>query len=92
MDETRTEVHKKSRIWKWLLIMVIVVVVTAGGILAVLLAAEKYSGRSEFCGTQCHIMKPNYESWKKDKHSLPDKVTQTIKVSVATPGLLMLSE
>ena len=78
MEETSTREHKKKRIWRWLVIVVAVLVVIAAGVLAALLAAEKYSGRSEFCGTQCHIMKPNYETWKKDKHSQPDKETGRI--------------
>lgn len=78
MDEKSTETHKKGRVLKWLLIVVIILVVLAGGVLAILVAAEKYTGRSQFCGSQCHIMKPNYETWKKDKHSKPDKDTGKI--------------
>jgi hypothetical protein len=78
VEETDTKVTGKKSVWKWLAISVAVLVVLAGGVLAVLLVAENYSGRSEFCGTQCHIMKPNFDTWKKDKHSLPDKVTGKI--------------
>ncbi len=34
----------------------------------VVIGAEYYTSRPSFCGS-CHIMKPYYESWKKDKHS-----------------------
>jgi ABC-type cobalt transport system substrate-binding protein len=78
VDEKSTEVKSKKRVGKWLIIAVIVLVVISAGVLLVLLAAENYSGRSQFCGTQCHIMKPNYETWKKDKHSQPDKETGKI--------------
>ncbi len=78
MDEMNLKVHKRKRLLRWLAITVVALVVMAGGVLAVLLVAENYSGRSEFCGTQCHIMKPNYDTWKKDKHSLPDKKTGKI--------------
>jgi hypothetical protein len=69
---------KERDIRKWVVISIAALLVIAGGILAVLLAAENYSGRSQFCGTQCHIMKPNFETWKKDKHSKPDKKTGKI--------------
>ena len=78
MDEKSKKVHKRKKMLKWLVIAVASLAVIAGGVLAVMLVAENYSGRSEFCGTQCHIMKPNYETWKKDKHSLPDKKTGKI--------------
>lgn len=58
--------------------MVIALIVLAAGALAALLAAERYTGRSEFCGSQCHIMKPNFQTWKNDKHSKPDKETGKI--------------
>lgn len=78
MDEKGIEPHKKGRIGKWLIILVIALLVIAAGVLSALLAAEKYTGRSEFCGTQCHIMKHNYQTWKKDKHSIPDQKTGKI--------------
>jgi hypothetical protein len=78
VDETNTKTHKKKRICKWGAIAAGVLVLIAGGVLAVLLVAEKYTGTPEFCGTKCHIMKPNYDAWKNDKHSKPDKVTGKI--------------
>jgi cytochrome c553 len=82
VDEKSTEVHKMGKFKKWLIIVVIVLVVIAAGILAALIAAEKHTGTPEFCGTQCHIMKPNYDAWKKDKHSKPDKVTGKITICI----------
>lgn len=77
-NDAQREVHKRMGMRKWLIIAVIVLIVIAAGVLVTLIAAEKYTGRSEFCGTQCHIMKPNYQTWKKDKHSIPDKKTGKI--------------
>lgn len=51
-----------------LILLIVVVVIVVGGIIG-LFAVERYTGRPDFCGTKCHIMKPNYETWKKDKHS-----------------------
>lgn len=78
MTEKNTEAPKKRNFKKGLIIAVIVLVVIVAGVLSAMFAAEKYTGRSEFCGTQCHIMKPNYTTWKKGKHSLPDKETGKI--------------
>ena len=75
MSEKSSEVHPKGRIWKWAVIAIIVI---AAGVLAALLTAEHYTGSPEFCGLKCHIMKPNYDTWKKDKHSQPDKKTGKI--------------
>lgn len=76
--ETPGSNKKTSNTMKWLLWGLFAISVAAVGALTVLLAAEKYTGRSEFCGTQCHIMKPNYQTWKNDKHSKPDKETGKI--------------
>ena len=78
MDENGANTNKNKRLWKWLAITVVLLAVISAGVLAVLIAAENYSGRSEFCGTQCHIMKQNYKTWQNDKHSKPDKVTGKI--------------
>ena len=82
MTETVAEkgkkIPRKHPVLKWLGILVVITLLIAGGVLAAVVAAEKYTGRSEFCGTQCHIMKPNYKTWQKDKHSLPDKKTGRI--------------
>ncbi|MBI3591938.1 MAG: NapC/NirT family cytochrome c [Nitrospirae bacterium] len=56
-----------------LVLLVILAVIIGGGVFG-FFAAEKYTSRPEFCGTQCHIMKPNHETWKKDKHSKKDIV------------------
>ena len=79
MSEKSSEVHPKGRIWKWAVIAIIVI---AAGVLAALLTAEHYTGSPEFCGLKCHIMKPNYDAWKNDQHSKPDKVTGKITVCV----------
>ena len=54
---------------KTILTLVVVLGILAAGGLIGLFAVEKYTGRPNFCGLQCHIMKPNHETWKKDKHS-----------------------
>ncbi|MFA5516645.1 MAG: NapC/NirT family cytochrome c [Desulfuromonadales bacterium] len=57
------------------LIVVAVFVVFVAGVVGMVISAEHYAGRTEFCGMQCHIMKPNFTTWKKDKHSQPNKET-----------------
>jgi hypothetical protein len=57
---------------KALLIVLIAVAVIAIGGIAAFFAAESYTGRASFCGTKCHIMKPNYDTYKKDIHSKKD--------------------
>jgi nitrate/TMAO reductase-like tetraheme cytochrome c subunit len=47
-----------------LIILAIVTVVVVAGVFT----AEYYTAQPQFCGS-CHIMKPFYDSWVKDKHS-----------------------
>lgn len=53
---------------KWLIAGLLVVGLLAVIALSMLFAAEHYTSRAQFCGTTCHIMKPNWETYKKDKH------------------------
>ena len=77
------EAHKKKWMIKWLVIVpLVVLVLLAAGLLAVMLVAEKHTGTPEFCGLQCHIMKPNYDAWKNDQHSKPGKETGKVTVCV----------
>ncbi|HDL19964.1 MAG TPA: hypothetical protein ENH30_01665 [Nitrospirae bacterium] len=46
-----------------LIILVLVIVVVTG-----VITAEYYTAQPQFCGS-CHIMKPYYDSWVKDKHN-----------------------
>lgn len=82
MEEKSIEVHKKRRVLKWLIIVVVVLVLIAAGVLAALIVAEEHTGTPEFCGLKCHIMKPNYDAWKKDKHSKPGKETGKITLCI----------
>jgi nitrate/TMAO reductase-like tetraheme cytochrome c subunit len=47
-----------------LIILTMVIVVVVAGVFT----AEFYTAQPSFCGS-CHIMKPFYDSWVKDKHS-----------------------
>lgn len=70
-----TQKAKNNRKMKILAILLAVLVLVVAAAAAVLVSAEHYTGRSEFCGAQCHIMKPSFASWKKDKHSAKNQET-----------------
>jgi hypothetical protein len=64
--ETENKPLPKKRHWLiWLLVVGAILAVIG---LTTILAAEKYTSRAEFCGLTCHIMKPNWETYKNDKH------------------------
>ncbi len=54
------------RLFRYALIAFPVVLILS---LSVLAGKEYYTGRSDFCGTSCHIMEPYYKSWQRDIHA-----------------------
>lgn len=62
---------------KLVIFVILFFVLITGGVMG-LFAVEKYTSQPDFCGLRCHTMRLPYETWKKDKHSQPDKVTGKI--------------
>lgn len=64
-DEARPGILRNRLIVRGVMPLLLIMLIA----LISIYSAEKYTGRAEFCGTKCHIMKPNWESYKKDRHS-----------------------
>lgn len=64
-QETTSAGAKKK---KWPIIVAILAIVLICVGISGIFAVEHYTSRAEFCGTSCHIMKPNWDTYKKDKH------------------------
>ncbi len=56
---------RRNKILQWALTHFYIFVIIS---LASIPAAEMYTSQSKFCGASCHIMKPNWETYKQDKH------------------------
>jgi nitrate/TMAO reductase-like tetraheme cytochrome c subunit len=62
---TQQPAPRRNKILQWALTHFYIFVIIT---LASIPAAEMYTSQSKFCGTSCHIMKPNWETYKRDKH------------------------